>query len=177
MTGFALVFAAGAAIAGPAAAACPGGREEYRDSQAGLAFEPLADPRMGAVVCYPSTVFRKVEEADGRLRFVSDDGLAWFTLSRERGEDEPGATDGSAREAMAQALEELAAERADVTYRRQVGAWFVVSGYRGDRIFYRKTVIGPDGAADTLLIDFPRDQKPFYYDMVERMSWSFKPKG
>jgi len=159
----------------PALAACPEGRDAYRESQGGLAFEALSDPRLGAVVCYPRTVFRKAGEQGGRIRFVSDDGLAWFTVSRE-----PEGADRSAQAAMDQALAELEAGRAEVTYRRQVGDWFVVTGFhgeQGDRIFYRKTIIGPDGAADTLLIDFPRDQRPFYYDMVERMSWSFRSKG
>jgi hypothetical protein len=163
--------AAGLPGSGGAAAldACPEGRTGYEDFQGGLVFEPVVEPSTGMRVCYPSTVFRRATDDSGAFRFVSDDGLAWFTLTRAPGDGRP------PRDLAEEATRRLAGERASVTYRRTTEDWFVLSGYRGERIYYLKSVLAEDGAAvDTFLIEFPREQRPFYYDIVERMSWSFR---
>jgi hypothetical protein len=152
---------------GGAEPGCPSGREGYRDAQGGIPFARISGPRTGTPVCYPERVFRKDGDTAEGVRFVSDDGLAWFTLSRRAGR--PLAA------ALEEAVRDLDRQGATITYRRAVGGWFVLSGHRDDRIYYRKTVQAADGALDTLLIEFPREQKPFYYDIVERMSWSYRP--
>jgi hypothetical protein len=164
-------FLFGACVAAsPAVGACPEGRSGYADYQANLPFTTMADPRTGASLCYPPTVFRMVEAGNGGLRFLSDDGLAGFTLARTD-------TGGQSARALAEAAaERLRSAQASITYRRTAGDWFVLSGYRGTRIYYQKSVMSAGGALDTLVIDFPQEQKPFYYDIVERMSWSFTPR-
>lgn len=163
---------AGARQAGQAGADCPRGRSGYEAYQGGLVFMRFADTRFDASVCYPGTVFRAVENRANGLRFISDDGLAWFQLSHHANERRR-----SIRELMGEAEQELAARSASITYRRTKDDWFVLSGYLGDRIYYRKTILTNAGAAaDTLLINFPEEQKPFYYDIVERMSWSYRSR-
>lgn len=159
-------------LAGPAMAACPEGRSGYERYQSLLVFVPLEEERLDARLCYPAMVFPKRQDEVGGLRFISDDGLAWFHLSSE-----PNERRQSVAELVAEAVERGAEEQATVTYRRATRNWFVLSGFIGERIYYRKTVLSGGGASiDTMLINFPKEQKPFYYDIVERMSWSFKPK-
>lgn len=60
----------------------------------------------------------------------------------------------------------------DVTYQASGGSWLVLSGYRGDMIFYEKFAFR-DGVISAFGIEFPRDQKPFYSPIVERIEDSF----
>jgi hypothetical protein len=76
---------------------------------------------------------------------------------------------------MDQAKRDLLSRSASITYSRIKDNWFVLSGHTGDRIYYWRTVI--DGAAlarDTLYISIPVEQKTFYYDIIARMSRSFR---
>jgi hypothetical protein len=159
-------------LAGPAMAACPEGRSGYEKYQASLVFTPLVEEQLDARLCYPVTVFPKRQEGADGLRFISDDGLAWFHLSSR-----PNERRLSAGELAGEAVERIEEEASTVTYRRTTEDWFVLSGFTGERIYYLKTVLAEDGASiDTMFINFPKEQKPFYYDIVERMSWSYKPK-
>ena len=69
------------------------------------------------------------------------------------------------------------AEAASITYERSKENWFVLSGHDGDRIYYQRTAISSASSeASTLFIDIPTEQKPFYQDIIARMSWSFRPR-
>ena len=61
----------------------------------------------------------------------------------------------------------------NVTYSPQGETWLVVSGYRGELIFYEKYFF-KDGVISAFGIDFPKDEKPFYAPIVERIENSFK---
>ncbi len=60
-----------------------------------------------------------------------------------------------------------------VTYSPSGDTWLVVSGYRDDDIFYEKYFF-KDGVISAFGIDFPKDRKPFYSPIVERIENSFK---
>lgn len=62
----------------------------------------------------------------------------------------------------------------DVTYSPSGKTWLVLSGFRGDHIFYEKYMF-KDGVISAFGIDFPKEQKPFYVPIVERIENSFKP--
>ncbi|MBK1659317.1 hypothetical protein CKO45_13830 [Paracraurococcus ruber] len=90
----------------------------------------------------------------------------------------------AARPAQRRGLDTLLAEaeedilrnsRGEITYRRRRGTWFVLSGFILGRIFYRRSVVTPDGTVATLWLEFPRALKPCLEAAVTMMSLSFRP--
>lgn len=61
----------------------------------------------------------------------------------------------------------------DVTYSPTGRTWLVLSGYRGERIFYEKFFFRDD-VISAFGIEFPADEKPFYSPIVERIEDSFR---
>ena len=131
------------------------------------------EPASGTVLAYPESVFTRADDGAGRFaKFVSADGLSTFYVAGR--ENDPYQDVAELSEAAEAALAE---EKAQITYRRTKSDWFVLSGFIAGNIFYRKTVLSDRGrAVVTFQINFPKEQKPFYYGIVERMSWSFKPR-
>jgi len=62
----------------------------------------------------------------------------------------------------------------NVTYSPSGKTWLVLSGFRGDHIFYEKYMF-KDGVISAFGIDFPKEQKPLYAPIVERIENSFEP--
>jgi hypothetical protein len=60
-----------------------------------------------------------------------------------------------------------------VTYNPSGSGWLVISGFRGDSIFYEKYFFR-GGNVHAFGIEFPADRKPFYAPLVERMEDSFR---
>jgi hypothetical protein len=61
-----------------------------------------------------------------------------------------------------------------VTYRTKGKNWFILSGYKGSDVLYRKTYIG-SGAINHLFIQYPARRRAAYASTVTRLSRSFKP--
>jgi hypothetical protein len=141
--------------------------------QQDLEYTRYVDAKTGTAITYPGSIFTKSDEStDQFTRFVSADRLATFYLISRYNHHKQTIPDLSAA-----AEEAFAEEKALITYRRAKQDWFVLSGFVADNIFYRKTVLSDSGQIiGTFQINFPKDQKPFYYNIVERMSWSFKPR-
>jgi hypothetical protein len=154
------------------AADCPAGSNDYKTYQGDLAFERFSHQTLGATVCYPIRVFPVMSPIAGGFRFTSDDGLSWFSVSSAALSQET-----SIRDVMDSARRSLLAKAASITYERSKENWFVLSGHDGDRIYYQRTAISSASSeASTLFIDIPTEQKPFYQDIIARMSWSFRPR-
>jgi hypothetical protein len=64
-------------------------------------------------------------------------------------------------------------EYSDVTYSPSGSSWLVMSGYRGDRIFYEKYLFRK-GMLHAFSIEFPIAAKPFYAPIVEHMEDTFR---
>jgi hypothetical protein len=141
--------------------------------QQDLEYTRYVDAKTGTAITYPESIFTKSDEStDQFTKFVSSDRLATFYLISRYNDHKQTIPDLSAA-----AEEAFAEEKALITYRRVRQDWFVLSGFVASNIFYRKTVLSNDGQIiGTFQINFPKDQKPFYYNIVERMSWSFKPQ-
>jgi len=146
---------------------------QHRLDQQDLEYTRYVDAKTGTAITYPGSIFSKSDEStDQFTKFISSDRLATFYLISRHNDHNETIADLSAT-----AEEALAEEKALITYRRAKQDWFVLSGFINNNIFYRKTVLANDGKAIvTFQINFPKSQKPFYYDIVERMSWSFKPR-
>ena len=105
--------------------------------------------------------------ADSRwdgTRFMSPDGQAWVAVWGAA------PADASRREYM-RAISEIPGER--ITYRRSGRGWIVVSGYKGDRIFYRKALLACRGKVwHNVALEYPADRKRAYDRMVTAVSRS-----
>jgi hypothetical protein len=76
------------------------------------------------------------DEQTHQRRFVSPSGDAWLSLYAQL----PGS------ESIEAHLEEVRrGEHERITYERASRTWIVVSGYNGDRIFYRKAMLACGG--------------------------------
>jgi hypothetical protein len=115
---------------------------------------------------YPAEIFSPEappENGDGR-RFSGGEAsleiVAWHNIDRE--------TPSSLKSSM------VGSEGyTDVTYSPKGNTWLVLSGFRGDRIFYEKYAFN-DGIVTGFGIEFPAGRKPYYSPIVERIEDSFR---
>ena len=61
-----------------------------------------------------------------------------------------------------------------ITYRAHGKKWFVLSGYKGSSVLYRKTFVGK-GSINSLYMQYPSQSAAAYGKMVTGISRSFKP--
>jgi len=99
-------------------------------------------------------------------RFVSPSGDAWlryFAVSVD-----PGAANSNTDQ-----LTPLPTER--VTYERRGVGWLVSSGYRGDRIFYRKAILACNGTKwRHIEFEYPASEKRLFDNFVTRTSLAMR---
>jgi hypothetical protein len=63
-----------------------------------------------------------------------------------------------------------------MTYVPQGRSWFVISGYRGDDIYYEKVMFScGGGVVNVFAISYPERQRHLYDPVVEQMEDSFRP--
>jgi hypothetical protein len=63
-----------------------------------------------------------------------------------------------------------------VTYEAHGGDWFVVSGTKGDDVFYEKHLLSHDGEmAEDFVLSYPASLRSTYDPIVARMAKSFRP--
>jgi serine/threonine-protein kinase len=126
------------------------------------------DSEVGCRLDYPSTVFTLLPRAsDEPQRFAGPDERTSFTII---GADNPsGHTTADIRTGYRRA-----STGDEITYERTTRDFLVVSGYRGDRIFYTKVSISGDGESACILeLVYPRADKLKFDRIVTRMSRSF----
>lgn len=98
-------------------------------------------------------------------RFVSPSGDAWLALYAR-----PPTRD---IEAHLEGVRNRENER--ITYERRGRAWIVVSGYKGDRIFYRKAMLACGGRSwHHLAFEYPAEQKRAFDQFVTRASYALE---
>jgi len=74
-------------------------------------------------------------------------------------------------------LRSAGSDYTDVTYRATGKNWLVLSGNRGDSIFYEKYIFAKaknDGVIHALTVTYRRDTKPVYDPIVARMARSLR---
>jgi hypothetical protein len=103
---------------------------------------------------------------DGR-RFTSPDGRAEIAVYGNF-------ADIATQDELAAALEPSEGER--ITYKKREVHWVVASGTKGDRIFYRKTLLScGDTVANHVSIEYPAADKAKYDPLVAHLAASLKP--
>ena len=125
--------------------------------------------RYGTTIDYPDTFIPQPppDNNDGRA-FKSADG-ADFTVSASYN-----ALDFDVAKYRAFILKNLDAGSA-VTYQATGGTWFVISGSKGDKVFYQRHVLS-HGAQMTedFVISYPAALKSTYDSIAARMAKSFR---
>ncbi|ODA68854.1 hypothetical protein A7A08_00688 [Methyloligella halotolerans] len=120
----------------------------------------------------PGAIFDPIE-GDGRPAFnyfVSDDGRA--KLMYGAWDKEVDATPESLKRWM---IENAGGEQ-NLTYEPKGKSWFVVSGYKGDLIYYEKVMFSCGNRLVSIFaIAYPKSDRGRYDPAVERMEDVFRP--
>jgi hypothetical protein len=129
--------------------------------------------RYGTAAEYPADRFhpgRPPDNSDGQS-FTADDGAALAIFAHLNVDnDKP-----SHYEAV---LRSGSSDYSDVTYRATGHNWLVLSGYRGDSIFYEKYIFakGKDiGVIHALVVTYRRETKAIYDPIAARIAKSLRP--
>ena len=103
---------------------------------------------------------------DGRI-FTSPDGRAQLIVNGSYA----GVVDP---DELGSRLEPMEGET--IAYKQRKGDWAVVSGTKGDRIFYRKTRLSCGGTvANNVSLEYPASEKVRYGPLVAHVEASLKP--
>jgi hypothetical protein len=136
---------------------------------AGPGWSTYVNARSGASLTYPEELFEPLPPTDGgeNRKFVSRDGqaeLEFIVLPRA-----PGQTARSLQQSLIgrDGYEE-------VTYRPRGRSWFVLSGYRGDLIFYEKYVFAGD-SVQAFAMAYPSSHRHIYDPVLEAIEDNFRP--
>jgi hypothetical protein len=130
------------------------------------------DPGLGFRYSYPSEVFSPIE-SDGKPYFhyfASASSEAKFLVGGWNN------AKGQSPEAFKTWLIQNVGGYDDTTYRPKGRSWFVLSGYRGNTIYYEKVMFSCGGnVVNIFAITYPTGQREFYDPIVERMEDGFGP--
>ena len=156
-------FIAAVGIAGTIAAPTPALADQFEDLGGG--WRGYVNERFGTRLVFPS-IFSPAEapEAGDGRRFHSEDA----TLEVYAWENQDGETAASLKRRLVGSQ-----GYTDVTYAPAGRTWLVVSGFRGDNIFYEKYFFR-NGQIHGFGMEFPRDTKPLYAPIVEEIEDSFR---
>ncbi len=140
-------------------------------------WQTYVNDRYGTVIDYPADLFSPLPPPtnnDGRRFATSDDRAGFYVFAQYN--------------ALGDSLETLygadlaASADEQIAYKQikpgaQSDGWFVVSGYRGPDIFYRKTFLSSDGLLQVFEIRYRRELKSQFDAVVSRMAGSFAGAG
>lgn len=136
---------------------------------AGQGWTTYVNARSGASLSYPTDLFEPLPPTEGgeNRRFVSRDGeaeLEFIVLPRA-----PGQTPRSLQQSLVDQP-----GYGEVTYSPRGRSWFVLSGYRGDRIFYDKYMFTGD-SVQAFAMAYPSSHRHIYDPVLEEIEDSFRP--
>ncbi len=135
------------------------------------AWTTYENARFGYRLFYPKAIFEAGDEAEdgSTLTLFSEDGRAKIVVFAAENED--GLTP---REYRTTLLEEFGGYE-ELDYQPVGRTWFVLSGFRGDSIYYQKVMFScANRIVNVFSISFPTAEKPFYERLVEIMEDHFK---
>ena len=132
------------------------------------------DPGLGFRFSYPRDVFQRTE-GDGKPSFhyfVSRDAEAKLMV---------GAWNNEAGQTPSEFKRWLLANTGgydEMTYVPRGRTWFVISGYRGDDIYYEKVMFSCAGhVVNVFAITYPQGLRRHYDPVVEQMEDRFRPSN
>ena len=147
------------------------------DCGAGRAGPPMQykNARFGFTMTYPSSFVldpESIPEGGDSARFWTPDRRATAVVTGIR---------NGLGQSLTDLLEEASKDVTEnshgtITYSRTRDNWFVISGFIGERIFYRRSFLSDRSRViGNLWIEFPRTMRPCFEDAVSMMSLSFRP--
>lgn len=129
------------------------------------------DPNLGFTFSYPRTLFHPIQ-GDGKPSFhyfVSGSDAKFLVGGWNN-------RAGRSPEGFKRWLIANAGGYDEVTYRPRGRSWFVLSGYRGDQIYYEKVMFSCGGSVVNIFaMVYPVAERNFFDPIVERMEDSFRP--
>jgi hypothetical protein len=136
-------------------------------------YETYVNARFGYEIAYPTGVLRPQKEAengDGRV-FLSKNGTAELRVWGQYN-----ALTKTLKEKYQEDLDEYGS---GVTYKSIKSRSYVISGIKGGKIFYKKTILKGDGgdSGDTyymFTMTYQKSDKVKYDPIVERIAGSFR---
>lgn len=132
----------------------------------GVSYETYHNDAFGYSVRYPAQVLNPASEiGDGNGRtFEAPDGSASMLVY---------ATGGATAQNLQQRYQEQNANPdLNVTYKTRGEDWYVISGYRGDHIFYERTALEGDGTLKTIRLFYDRARKRYFDPIVREVAFS-----
>ncbi len=145
-----------------------------------LDWTPHRDDTLGFSMTYPAALFRQVkpkgdddarDKVEGRsaITFVSRDGKARLVAGAAVNTDAVSIADYR-RQNLAESYAD-----AKITYARTSNTWFVVSGNRGDEVFYERVSFTCGGRMINIwAMTYPEAEGALYDRVVERIARSFR---
>lgn len=133
-------------------------------------YQTYRNARFDYSIAYPSALLipqGEAENGDGQ-KFLSRDGRAEMMVFGSHN-----ALDQSLRDAYEEAAGTSQHPNRSVTYKVLRGDWFVVSGTKGKKTFYQKTILR-DGVFKTFRIEYDTDQKLIFNPVTTKIAASFK---
>lgn len=127
--------------------------------------------RFGYSLYYPSALFEAEQppENGSGLTFVSEDGRAKIVVFGVHNTDNL-----SPREYRRVLIDEFGGYD-QLDYQPIGQTWFVLSGFRGDNIYYQKVMFScSQRIINVLSITFPTAEKPFYEGLIETIEDNFR---
>jgi hypothetical protein len=127
---------------------------------------------LGFAYSYPRDLFARTE-GDGKPSFhyfSSESSEAKFLVG---GWDN---SSGQSPESLKRWMMQNVGGYDELTYLPRGRSWFVLSGYRGDTIYYEKVMFScRDRLVTVFAITYPVNQREIYDPIVERMENDFHP--
>jgi hypothetical protein len=132
------------------------------------------DPGLGFDFSYPRDLFQRTE-GDGKPSFH------YFVSRNAEAKLMVGAWNNEAGQTPSEFKQWLLANTGGydaMTYVPRGRTWFVVSGYRGDDIYYEKVMFSCAGSVvNVLAITYPQSLRRQYDPVVEKVEDSFRPSN
>jgi hypothetical protein len=128
------------------------------------------DPVHGARALFPSHLFSPAEPEAGEpgVAFLSGDGHARLAFAAWK--NSARLTPGAYKKTMLRK-----GDYSVLTYQPRGRNWFVLSGYRGDKIYYQKVIYSCRGSViSAFAISYPTAQRTLFDPVVERMEDHFR---
>jgi hypothetical protein len=139
-----------------------------------ITWKTYSNARFGYEIKYPTilTPQEEAENRDGRT-FLSSDGKKSLTVYGGYN-----VLNTSLDDMYKDTLSDYASNKAEVTYKVKNKSFFIISGYEGKRIFYRKTIrlAGTDNNCDTdatFIFYYPESEKKTFDKITETIAKSF----
>lgn len=134
-------------------------------------WQTYKNPRFGTQGIYPADLFKPLDPpANGAGQgFESKDGASLVIQGMFNSLDD--------KSPKALAREYYGADsHPNVSYESSGKDWFVLSGTRGDTIYYEKVILSCKGdVVNALTIEYPASKKQRYDGLVGRIEKAFKP--